>query len=152
VSKWRRRARGRPASSESVIAGVQAGLDISLAVLMILDEVRVQGAFIGPGSIYLSICGPMFGGPLIAGRSSTGTATLRAITLIAGLLLILGQFTIVGPFVSSQSLVLVVSGPLLGAIGLPVPLTDGEFAREFAVQLRTLIVEEYAVRPHLTGE
>jgi hypothetical protein len=150
MSRWRRRARG--ASSGTVIAGVQTGLDLALAVLMILDEVRVQGAFIGPGSIYLSVSGPMFGSPLIAGRSPTGTATLRAITLISGLLLILGQFTVVGPFVSSQSLVLVVSGPLLGAIGLPVPLTDGEFAREFAVQLRTLIVEEVAVRPHLTGE
>lgn len=92
-------------------AGVFQALDFSVAVLLLTGQITTSGVFIMPDAISVSCSGPIFGGNRLQGRNKVSQIALDGIDVLLALLLILGEVTIIGPWVGYQVLSIVVGGP-----------------------------------------
>ena len=134
------RARKPP---KSIISGIYKTIDYMAAILLLTGQVTSSGVFVSPNGLWVSITGPILGGIRLSGKSFAANVTLDAIDIITALLLILGQITVTGPWISSGSFSLVISGPVFGVTKVPMPVDSSERANEFGKQFRQLLVTRF---------
>ncbi len=125
------------------IAGVYKAIDFSTAILLLTGQVTSTGVFISPGGMWLSMTGPILGGKRISGIDTPTNVALDVVDIVTAILIILGQLTMTGPWVTSGSFNLVVSGPAFGVNSVPVPATASEVRDTFYKQFRGLLVTKF---------
>ncbi|MCF8567237.1 hypothetical protein LLE49_21175 [Alicyclobacillus tolerans] len=118
--------RSRGGDKKNVISAALRAIDIWSAILLLTGQVTVGGVFISSGAIWLSLTGPIFGGDRLNGKSVGANAVIDLIDVVTALLLILGQITNTGPWISSGRLNFVVSGPAFGNPNVPVAANPSE--------------------------
>ncbi|WP_051663314.1 hypothetical protein [Alicyclobacillus macrosporangiidus] len=137
----RRRRRTR---QKALVSGILRAIDIWIAILLLTGQLTSGGVFIASGAIWLSLSGPMTGGTRMEGRGDGAGFALDAIDVILALLLITGQITNTGPWISSGRFSFVVTGPVFGNPNIPVaadPSETSSRAQEFFSDLRSAIIE-----------
>ncbi|MCL6454295.1 MAG: hypothetical protein K6T78_11850 [Alicyclobacillus sp.] len=125
------------------ISGIMRAIDIWTAILLLTGQVTVGGVFISSGAIWLSFTGPIFGADRLQGETPAADGVIDVIDVVTALLLIVGQVTNTGPWISSGRFNMVVSGPAFGNPNVPVPATPQETsprARRFYATLRQEII------------
>ncbi len=127
----------------SIISGIYQTVDYVAAILLLSGQVTASGVFVSPGGMWISITGPILGGVRLSGKNLATSLTLDVVDIVTALLLILGQITVTGPWVSSGSFSLVISGPAFGITRVPVPVDSSETANEFGKQFRQLLVTRF---------
>lgn len=132
------------ANRNRIVSGIYHAIDYSTAILLLSGQVTAGGVFLSPGGFWLSLSGPVIGGIRMSGRSVTSGAVLDTVDIVTALLLICGQLTVTGPWISSKSFTIVVSGPAFGIHSVPVPSVDGETFQVFSTQFRALLVRRFA--------
>ncbi|MCL6626550.1 hypothetical protein [Alicyclobacillus shizuokensis] len=136
----------RTAGKRAVVTGILRAIDLWTAILLLTGQVTTSGVYLSSGAIWLSLSGPVLGGPRQQSDSTAGGLVLDAIDVVTALLLVIGQITNTGPWISSGRLSLVLSGPAFGNSNVPVaasPTETSERAREFFADFgRALIQRE----------
>jgi hypothetical protein len=127
----------------SVITGVFQTIDFFIAILLLTGQVTSTGVFISPGGMWLSLTGPIIGGKRLSGTSLPSGIALDAVDIIAAFLLILGQVSMTGPWITSGSFNFVISGPAFGVSSVPVPATERQVSDEFYKEFRSLLVTRF---------
>ncbi|MFB5192575.1 hypothetical protein [Alicyclobacillus fastidiosus] len=127
---------------ERVIFGTMRAIDIWIAILILTGQITVGGVFVSSGAIWFSLIGPILGYHKIEGKSPNASVVLDGIDVITAFLLILGQLTHCGPWISSRHFNFVVSGPAFGNTAVPVPInpskinkTANDFFGDFTHQI-----------------
>lgn len=115
---------------ERIIAGTLRAVDIWSAILLLTGQLTVGGVFFSSGAIWFSLIGPIFGNVRIEGTSSESDAAVNAVDIITALLLILGQITNTGPWITSGRFNLTVSGPAFGNSNVPVPYNPFKLSKK----------------------
>lgn len=118
--------RGAFLGKRDVVSGIYESIDLLTAVLLLTGQIVMTGVFVIPEGLYLSLTGPILGGAKITGKSKGASAVLDGLDILAGLLLAMGALTVTGPYVTSGSLYIVVSGPPLGVTNVPVSAVPGK--------------------------
>lgn len=119
---------------ERITAAVLRAIDIWLAILLLTGQLTVGGVFLASGAFWFALQGPIFGNVRSEGKTRSSNLVLNGIDVITALLLILGQLTNTGPWITSGLFNPVVSGPAFGNSAVPVPITSsktGMKAKEF---------------------
>lgn len=132
-----------PNQKKSLISSIYNSIDYMAAVLLLTGQVTSTGVFVSPGGLWLSVTGPILGGRRLSGNSAASSLALDVVDVVTAILLILGQVTVTGPWISSGSFNLVISGPAFGVPSVPVPMTPSEATREFYGQFRPLVVTKF---------
>lgn len=124
------------------IAAAQRAIDIWIAILLLTGQLTVGGVFVSYGAFWFSLIGPIFGNIRIEGKTTNANVVVDAIDIITALLLILGQLTNTGPWLSSGRFNMVVTGPAFGYDDVPVPINSSkisknaeEFCNDFTEQI-----------------
>lgn len=137
--------RRKPAEGgKRAISAALRAIDIWAAILLLSGQVTVTGAFVSSGAIWLSFTGPIFGGTRITGKTPGANAVIDAVDVVTALLLIIGQITNTGPWISSGRFNFVVSGPAFGNPNIPVaadPAEKSEQAQSFFAAFRQEIIQ-----------
>lgn len=107
---------------ERAISSAMRAIDIWTAILLLTGQITVGGVFISSGAIWFSLLGPILGNVRYEGREPGGDVLLDGIDVITAFLLILGQITNTGPWITSGRFNLVVTGPIFGYKNIPVPI------------------------------
>jgi hypothetical protein len=134
-----------PNERKTFISGIGQSIDIVAAILLLTGQITVTGAFVSPNGFWLSMTGPVFGGVRLTGKNVVSDAVLDAVDIVTALLLILGLITVSGPWISSSSFNLTVSGPIFGVTSVPLPIDISESVREFSRQFRREVVAKFLV-------
>ncbi len=139
------RRRGSSATNHkgSVITGIYQAIDYWSAILLLTGQVTSTGVFVSPGGFWVSVTGPILGGMRLSGTGLASGIALDAIDIITAILLILGQLTVTGPWVTSGSFNLVISGPAFGITAAPTAKSPREVASDFYKQFRQLLVTRF---------
>ncbi len=140
------RRRKRPPTRNhyrATIAGIYQVIDYWSAILLLTGQVTSTGVFISPGGFWVSVTGPILGGTRLAGKDIVSGAALDAVDIITAFLLILGQLTVTGPWITSGRFNLVISGPAFGIPTVPIPEVPFETTNEFFQQFRNLLVTRF---------
>ncbi|WP_067936017.1 hypothetical protein [Alicyclobacillus kakegawensis] len=137
----------RAAGKRAVVTGILRAIDLWTAILLLTGQVTTSGVYLSSGAIWLSLSGPMLGGTRQQSNATAGGQILDAIDIIIALLLVIGQITNTGPWISSGCFSLVLSGPAFGNPNVPVAASPNETsarAREFFADFgRALIQREF---------
>jgi hypothetical protein len=105
-----------------VISAAMRAIDIWAAILLLTGQLTTGGVFFSSGAIWFTLVGPIFGNVRYEGKSPSANVVLDGIDVITAFLLILGQITNTGPWITSGRFNLVVSGPAFGNTNVPVPI------------------------------
>lgn len=100
-----------------LINSIIQGIDITAAVLLLTGQITIRSViFVSGGSFRLSLSGPILGTPRSQPKPGSAGApfVLDAADVITAFLLILGEIGVVGLFIESQRLSLLVTGPPFG--------------------------------------
>jgi hypothetical protein len=110
-------------------------LDILTAVLLLTGQLKITSVFLSSESFGLSLAGPITG-YAAEGKTPSAELALDALDVITALLLITDQINVVGPFIGSRTISIVVSGPPFGYAKLAgyLPKTQ-EFFTDYRVRL-----------------
>jgi hypothetical protein len=110
-------------------------LDILTAVLLLTGQLKITSVFLTSDSFGLSLAGPITGFATEA-KTPSAELVLDALDVITALLLITDQINVVGPFIGSRTISIVVSGPPFGYTKLKgyLPRTQ-EFFHDYRAQL-----------------
>lgn len=138
--------RGRtksPMKKNTFITSVYQAIDFSAAILILTGQITSTGVFVSPSGFWLSLTGPILGGTRLQGSNFASTAVLDAVDVVAALLLIMGQLTVTGPWITSGSFNLVITGPAFGVLRVPVPVTESKPPSEFCEQFRQIVVTKF---------
>lgn len=119
-------SRGVFSGKRDVVSGIYESIDLLTAVLLLTGQLMMTGVFVVPEGLYLSLTGPIIGGNKMEGKNKNAHAVLDLLDIFAGLLLAMGALTVTGPYVTSGSLFIVVSGPPLGITDVPVSAVPGK--------------------------
>jgi len=115
---------------EKTIAAAMRAIDIWVAILLLTGQLTTGGVFISSGAIWFSLAGPIFGNVRAEGKSPGANMVLDGIDVITAFLLIIGQITNTGPWITSGRFNPVVSGPAFGNTNVPVPIKSTKINRE----------------------
>lgn len=137
--------KGSPKSGTrgSVVASLYQAIDYFSAILLLTGQVTSTGVFISPGGMWLSCTGPIIGGKRLSGTDLPSGIALDVVDIVTALLLILGQLTVTGPWITTGSFNLVISGPAFGVNTVPVPATPREIADNFYKDYRSMLVTRF---------
>jgi hypothetical protein len=127
----------------NVVASMYQAIDYFSAILLLTGQVTSTGVFISPGGMWLSITGPIIGGKRLSGTGLASGIALDTVDIVAAILLILGQLTVTGPWITTASFNLVISGPAFGVNTVPVPATPREIKDDFYKQYRSMLVTRF---------
>jgi hypothetical protein len=116
-----------------VISSAMRAIDIWTAILLLTGQVTTGGVFISSGAIWFSLLGPIFGNVRYEGKTPAANVLLDGVDVILAFLLILGQITNTGPWITTGRFNLVVSGPALGNPNVPVPAGPSETSKKAQV-------------------
>lgn len=122
-----------------MISATLRAIDIWSAILLLTGQINVRGVFFSSGSMWLSMTGPIFGAAKVDGTTKAAKGVLEGISVVTAMLLILGQITNTGPWISSGVFNMVLSGPAFGNPDVPVPADPSETSKQseaFFSQLR----------------
>ncbi|SFU86677.1 hypothetical protein SAMN05421543_1112 [Alicyclobacillus macrosporangiidus] len=139
MNRQRRRMR-----EKALVSGILRAIDIWIAILLLTGQLTCGGVFLASGAIWLSLAGPITGSTRMEGQGDGAGFVLDAIDVIIALLLITGQITNTGPWISSGKFNFVVTGPVFGNPNIPVAADPSETsgrAQEFFSDLRSAIIE-----------
>lgn len=138
---------------ERVISAAMRAIDIWSAVLLLTGQITVGGVFLASGAIWFSLSGPILGSVRTEGKSPNSNVIVDGIDIITAFLLILGQITNTGPWISSSHFNLVVSGPAFGNNNVPVPIGSSKISDETQVFFRDfyqqVVSRENNKQPHV---
>jgi hypothetical protein len=132
-----------PNERNTIISGIGQSIDIVTAILLLTGQITVTGVFVSPNGFWLSMTGPVFGGVRLTGKTVASSTVLDAVDIVTALLLILGLITVSGPWISSSSFNLTVSGPIFGVTSVPLPINTSESLRQFSRQFRREVVSKF---------
>lgn len=118
---------------ERITAAAIRAIDIWTAILLLTGQLTVAGLFVSSGAIAFSLFGSIFGGVRSQGKSPAANTLIDGIDVITAFLLILGQLTAIGPWITSGRFNLVVSGPVFGFTGVPVPIDSSKISKKAEV-------------------
>ncbi|WP_155836517.1 hypothetical protein [Alicyclobacillus herbarius] len=139
----RRRKGDSTPRNKTVVTGILRAIDLWIAFLLLTGQITTTGVYLSSGAIWLSLSGPIIGGPRQEGTTAGSGFALDAIDVLTALLLIVGQITNTGPWISSGRFSLVVSGPAFGNPDIPVAASPDETsprAQEFFTDFCQLVV------------
>lgn len=108
------RQRGTRARARNVLATTQYSIDIVTAVLLLTGQITTTGIFFVPEGFYLGATGPLLGGVRSTGRAASAGVILDAVDVLSALLLIMNAVRVTGPYITSQRVFVVFSGPVFG--------------------------------------
>lgn len=115
---------------ERIIGATLRIIDIWTAILLLTGQITVGGVFVSSGAIWFSISGPILGNVRTEGTTPNANTVQDGIDIITAFLLILGQITNTGPWLSSGRFNLVVTGPAFGYTNVPVPISSSKRSKE----------------------
>lgn len=93
---------------------IRYSVDLWAAALLLTGKIQIVGIFVVTEGFYLAATGPILGGPTTRGTGLVPQAISESIHIITALLLICNAISVTGPYISSQRLTLVFSGPIFG--------------------------------------
>ncbi len=100
--------------ARNLLATTQYSIDIVTAVLLLTGQITTTGIFFVPEGFYLGSTGPILGGVRSTGQSGSASVILDVVDVFAGLLLIMNALRVTGPYITSQRVFVVFSGPIFG--------------------------------------
>lgn len=142
-------AKTRQSRGSRVASAALRALDVWSAILLLTGQVTVSGVFFSSGGMWLSFTGPILGSTNNSGTNERAERVLDGIEILTAILLILGQITNTGPWISSGHFNLVVTGPVFGVKEVPVaaiPSRSSAKADVFFSQLRQELMEREMTR------
>lgn len=146
--------RANQQGGERVIYAALQAVDIWLAILLLTGQLTVGGVFFSSGAIWFSLQGPILGNVRIEGKTQAANAFADGIDVITAILLILGQLTNTGPWISSGFFNFVVSGPAFGLTAVPVPVNSSkpskktkEFFTDYAHEIMARETDKLTKKP-----
>ncbi|KEO82309.1 hypothetical protein, partial [Tumebacillus flagellatus] len=113
---------------KSLLSTLQQSIDITTAVLLLTGQLTVRSIIFSIGSEFrLSVTGPILGGPrAVPVVQSPGIAFgIDATDVFLALLLILEQIQVIGLFIQTGRLSLLIGGPVFGSRRI-VPNVPGQ--------------------------
>ena len=129
------------------IHAFQRSIDIITAILLLTNQITIEGIFIRPRKFSISVGGPLFGGTRIVPKDNWAIEQdiLDLIHIILAILLISDKITITGIFITSAEFTVTVSGPIFGYTKT-VPST---LMLENYQSFYSVVKEHYIVPPEL---
>ncbi len=114
-------------------------LDILTAVFLLTGQLKITSVFLTSESFGLSLSGPITGFAIEA-KTPSAELALDALDVITALLLITDQINVVGPFIGSRTISIVVSGPPFGYAKLKGYLPQ---TQEFFIDYRARLMSKF---------
>lgn len=130
------------AINTAIVQSIHRGMDVASAILLLTGQITIGGVFIAPEEFGLSLSGPFTGSGAI-GTTPNAQLIQDGLDVIAALLLIIGEFDVIGTYITANRFTIVIGGP---PIGVAKTVAYVPSTREFFNDLETMVTKRCEIR------